>query len=74
MIVWVCVSREGGLLEDIEVFLSEREANEQVKRWTEGMEAVTDPDVGGTIYYDPNQGDWYFDVWPKHLSPQEVVG
>lgn len=71
MIVWVCVSREGGLLEDIEVFRTEEEAVDQVARWTEGMEAVADPDVGGTIYYDANQADWYFDIWPKIITEKE---
>jgi hypothetical protein len=68
MMVWVCVSREGGLLEDVEVFRTEDEAADQVARWAEDMEAVHDGDVGGTVYYDDNQNDWYFDIWPKHIA------
>jgi hypothetical protein len=70
--VWVCVAREGGLLEDIEVVGSETEANDIVRAWSEDMDPVQDGDAGGTIYYDANNADWYFEVWPKVIGKVEV--
>jgi hypothetical protein len=63
--VWVCVAREGGLLEDIEVVGSEREAQAIVAGWAQGFDPEYDEDVGATIWYDSGGNDWYFDVWPK---------
>ena len=61
------IAREAGLVDDVEVCLTERRAHQQVDEWAEGMDRVDDPDVGAVIYYDDDQTDWMFEVWEKDV-------